>query len=433
MSSKIPVTRLALVAALALLAPASARAQDDLAALVAVITDDRQSMEKREDALTRAAVQAGQQPAPRGGPLKAALGPLLDTLVGRRADAQWTRFTVLVLRALEPFRPYPDLAGRLRTLLAADSRSTLREAALRAVRVHGVAGLGAELEAYVRETSDAPEREGIERTMIEAAQEVPPEDGLRVLAAALEVSKHRGVRIAAARALGERRAEAGRRALVTACRPEEPDELVACEAALSLGRHGVLDGAGALVQRLQVRQGSLAVYRAACRAALREHEGFGGVKPGDYYDAGREGRARAVAAAATWWSAIRGRPATDALFDALKARGIAVPADRAGKEAVSALIEGLTVEPRSLRYAAHDRLVDLTGRADLAEGFRTIQRQMRGSVFLRETEPSDGFEDDARKEALAQHQAAKQAAWRQWWDGAKLRAELVGGKWVVRG
>lgn len=414
-------------------AQAPAQAAPDMAALVKVINDRAQPIEKREDALGKATLIALRQPQPRGGPLKEALGPLLDESVRRKNEAPLARFTILLLRALDAYKPYDGLQPRLRALLAKDSIPALREAALRTIQVHGVGGLAAELEAFMREGGDEPTREATERTIMEAAEALEPAECTRIVSVTLEVSKFRGVRIMAARALGEKRSEAGKRILLTAAAPTEKDELVACEAALALGRNGSMEGVGALLERVKVRQGSLAVYRALCAAALREHEGFGGVSPAAYYEVGKEGRAKAIAAAVEWYEGTKARAREDVLFDSLKARGINVPADRRGKEAITALIDALTVDPASLRYAALDLLVERTGKTDLAEGFRTVQRSLRGNTAYREHEPPEGFQDEMRKELLKTQQGEKQARWRQWWDSVKGRAESVGGKWVVKG
>src|SRR5205823_1181410 len=94
------------------------------------------------------------------------------------------------------------------------------------------------------------------------------------------------------------------------------------------------------------------------------------------------------------------------IFDELAAASVSVPKDTSpsNKAAVSALIDGLAVPNRELRYECLDMLVKRTGKIDLARGFKRYQ-ETQGKFTLAFEEPREGFpEGDSRREQLYQLQ-----------------------------
>lgn len=423
----------ALLAVLLVAPPAAAQAAADLPTLLATARDEARTLVDREKALNQAAAQARRTGGAAGQALVAAVVPLLGSLQGKRASADHERLVRLAFRSLEQVRPVPDLTATVKPFLRMDARRKVRDEAARTVWVHGTTGLVEDLAIHLRDlAADDPGRGATESMFVDAGAGLPEPDGTQLLALVLAHGRSAPVRAGAATALGQRSGPEAKAALAAAASPAEEDEVVACEAALALDRLGGSEGTAELVRRLKAGRPSALLYRALCRAAHRP-SGFGGVPPEVFHRTSPAARAVAEAEVATWWEGARGRTPEDRLLDALAQHGVRVPKDRRGKEAVTAFIDGLDVEPPALRYAALDRLVALTGRRDLAAGFRTLQRALGGRAALREVEPDEGFPDEERREALRAQQRRDQERWRSWWRDAAPRAQRVGEAWVVPG
>ncbi|RMG07342.1 MAG: hypothetical protein D6731_23935 [Planctomycetota bacterium] len=416
-----------------------AQADPREAELVRIAVDPGKRDMERVRALLEARQRVYQRDPPRDGPLKEALGPLLHELGKQADDLTHARLQAAALQALKPFAPWPDLASVVRPFLAKGVALKVRIEALIAVRDHGARGLAGDLLPLLDERLARRTKERFELTVIEAAKGLPDPEAARVVGKALGSSRSRKVKLAAARLLATKRGPEGRQALLAACDPRGRDEDVAGVAALSLIRYGTLEGVGRLVRRFEAREGnSQVLYRSICRCAFREDRGFAGVSPDAFFQVEEEQRRKAIAEVLAWWAKTEGTTPEELMFaqlrDKLREKGVAVPSSLSDKGTVDALIAALGVEPLSLRYAALDVLIRLTGRGDFFSDFRSILINLGANrVKMREWEPTYGFTDPRRQAELRKEQALKAERFRQWWDAVKDRAEWDGRRWRVRG
>ena len=99
----------------------------------------------------------------------------------------------------------------------------------------------------LKDESIVQARQRFEATIVDASPKLPAREGGAVLAAALELTRFRTVKVRATRVLAEVRSPAGKKALITAASGR--DEVVACIAALALLRYNSYAGVNELVKR----------------------------------------------------------------------------------------------------------------------------------------------------------------------------------------
>jgi hypothetical protein len=427
--------------AVALTLPAFAQEEDDGPTeeeLVAIATDPKQDLYTRATSLKKARSLVYKiTKTPRTGPLREAIGPLVQSLGSKADHKEYARLNATSLQSLKPFTPFPDIATLVLPFLAEGVPLRVRIEALVVIRDHGAQGLEKTLVTMLNEDQPRRVKERFTLTIVGAAKSLPPSESSAVIAKALNETKFRTVKLAAARALGDVRTSAGKKALLGTADASNRDEYVSSAAALSLLQFGSLEGIGQLVKRLVQRKGrSQTLYKAICRGAHKEDSGFLDVPHSRYYQVPREERVRVVEAVAAWWKEHEQHSVEDLMFSELraklKAQGVTVPTSRGAKETVDALIAGLGVLPLSLRYAALALLVELTGRDDLASDFRSILITLgKHNVKMREWEPTYGFEDPSRRNQLLKEQKQKAEKWRAWWESAKDQATWDGKKWAT--
>lgn len=445
MSSRLGFAAIVLLALVG--ATSEARAEDGLNDLIKVFADEQQTPAEREQALTKATnlSRALASKPERIAPFKEALRPLLASLSGKRSDASFEKLILAGFSGLDVFPPFPELGGVVKPYLHAEAARDIRVAALRAIELHGATGVGRELVSLLHEKAKKERlRELLERSVVSCTILVPTDEAEKVLVTALQSSQFKNVKRAACAALGdlnqlraarELHPKETRAALVAASSAENPEPEVAAAAALALVRFNSFEGIAEAMKRLEAPKGDTRLaYKTICEAA-HQADGFLNLPPERYYEANESRRKDVLAEVKLWWSKFKTRDPDAAFFEALKAAGVAVPRDTAAgsKEAISALIEGLEVESRTLRYGALDLLVRRTGRTDLGADFKVLKTQFGGGQMnLSEWEPAEGFQDKERKEKLRAQQKAQADIWRKWWQSVSARAVLVDGVWSTK-
>jgi hypothetical protein len=422
----------------------SARADTDVKTLLATAQDSSADANERANALVQLRNFAlNKNNDSRSDPIKKALEPILAELASKRADEKYERLIQIAFKALDPFRPFPDMGSIVRPYLAKDASREVRLAALLAIGQHGAQGILKEMLAIFDEETKKRdrERESFENRVIEATVGLPGADAGKVLEAALQHTKSKGIRLIAIRWLGEmvsHRPASELNSSVTTpmllelSKATNPDQEVACAAALSLLRWGSYDGIAEVMQRVDKRGGTTLVYSTICEAA-RKTKGFLDVSPLQYQQVPQAKRDEVVKAMNAWWEKAKGSRPEAALLEALAAAGVSVPKDTSSRDVVSALIDGLSLDSRTLRYASLDMLVRKTGRADMAADFKMYKQASAGDqIVVTMPEPDDGFpEGDKRAVELFQQQKEKAKAWRAWWDKNGPQATLVNGVWTA--
>lgn len=424
------------IALVALATPALAQQEESVQTLMEKVKDSERRLIDRTDALNEAArmikgakIRAGGQDTAETIYFRDEVVALLKLLTSKAKDIDHARFIEALLVSLDPYQPLDEVGKVVRPLLK-DGNFVVQVAALRAISVHGARGVGDILEGMVRDNTQRLQQQRMEITLCHAAQKIPPEEGVRVLATALRLTQHREVKITAARFLAEVRGKEGKEALLEASSKDNKDEIIACAAALALLRYWTYEGIGNLVERLKGRP-THRVYESICRAAHKEDEGFMGVPPGDFYGIPRQDRVKVVKSVLEWWDTKKGQTPRTELFEVLAKRGLTVPADPQSKEAVTVLLKALELDPRSLRYSALHEFARLTGRRDAEEDFKSVQLSLGAGIVMREFEPADGFDNPRKAEQLRQEQRQKAARLQDWWKANKDKAEWIGGQWKL--
>ncbi len=426
----------------------TARGEEKLNDLIKIFQDEQQQPAEREAALvkatnlSRAWVVAKRQQTM---PFHDALKPLLVSLAAKRADASYEKLIIAAWGGIDVFTPFPEVGSFVRPYLHAECSNDLRRAALRAIELHTAAGVGKELVAIFQETAKKDKlRELLERAVIAATISVPTDDAQKTLTIALQSSKFKNVKRAACAGLGdlnqlrpakEVNVKDARAALLAAASAEYPEAEVSAMACLALIRFNSFEGVAEEMKRLEAPKGDQRLaYKTICECA-HQADGFLNLSPDRYYEAPESKKKDVLAEVKLWWSNFKGRDPDAALFEALKKAGVETPRDTGAgsKEAISALIAGLTVEPRSLRYSALDLLVKRTGKTDLAATFKVLKSSLAGGgLSMQEWEPADGFPDKDRQERLKAQQKQLADAWKNWWSSASSRAVLIDGVWVTK-
>jgi hypothetical protein len=424
-----------------------ALAADNLKDLLKVVTDSSAPVGDRETALANAQGIAGAN-KPKAGPLKDALPTLLKDLEAKKFDPHYDRLIGLAFTAMEPFTPFPDLEPIVRPYLDVKTPTKHRMCALRAIQKHGAAGVGRELMAMLDEPSQRkdPEREAFEDQLLLAAMALPGKEAVRVLECIVKKSNQRAVVMASIRAFGElvvRKPVAeldetfATKVLVEQASVTNPDAEIACEAALALVPWGSWAGMAEVAKRAHAdkKGGTRLTYATMCQAAHKPG-GFNDVPPGadKFGTVPAAKRKEAFAAANAWWESVKATKPDETIFQALKDAGINVPSDTSpsSKAAISALIDGLAVPTRTLRYACLDLLVKRTANIDMARDFKMCVTDVAKNVKVTQEEPPEGYpEGSAHATKLYELQKERAKAWHDWWDKSAGHAVLVDGVWKV--
>ncbi|MEZ0228428.1 MAG: hypothetical protein ACAI25_07360 [Planctomycetota bacterium] len=434
--------------ALVLVSGAAARGEDKLNDLIKIFQDEAQQPPEREAALvkatnlSRALVVAKPQQTM---PFREALKPLMVSLAAKRADASYEKLILAGFGGIDVFLPFQDVGGFVRPYLHAECSNDMRRAALRAIELHGAQGAGKELVQVFQEPAKKDRlRELLERAVVACTISVPTDEAQKTLTTALQTSKFKNVKRAACAGLGdlnqlrpakEVKEKDARAALVAAASAEYPEAEVSAAACLALLRFNSFEGVAEEMKRLEAPKGDQRLaYKTICEAA-HQTDGFLNLPPDRYYEAPESKKKDVLNEIKLWWGKFKTRDPDAALFEALKAAGVDVPNNTGAgsKEAITALIAGLTVPTRTLRYAALDLLVKRTGKTDLAETFRVLKSSLSGgSLSMKEWEPADGFPDPDRRDRLAAQQKQQAEVWKQWWSSVSSRAVLVDGVWVTK-
>jgi hypothetical protein len=213
-----------------------------------------------------------------------------------------------------------------------------------------------------------------------------------------------------------------------------PDPDLACDAAVALSHWGSFDGIGEVMKRISTdrRGGSRLCYKTVCLAAHKLPGGFAGLPPEKFNQATEAERSAAMTELQVWWDKAKGGKPETSIFDELKAAGVTIPKDvsPSNKETISALIAGLEVPNRLLRYACLDLLVKRTGKIDLAKDFKkcTMGGGAQARVGFSEEEPAQGYPEGSPKAtALYDQQKERAKKWKTWWDNA--HATYSNGVW----
>src|SRR5581483_8886905 len=194
-------------------------------------------------------------------------------------------------------------------------------------------------------------RELLERAVVSCTILVPTDEAEKTLIAALQLSPFKNVKRAACAALGdlnhlrparEVRIPDARSALIAAASAENPDADVAAAAVLALLRFDSFEGVAEEMKRLEAPKGDTRLaYRTICEAA-HQQDGFLNLSPDRFYEATEGKKKEVLAEIKLWWQKWSKKDPDAALFEALRAAGVTVPAETgaSSKEAISALIDG---------------------------------------------------------------------------------------------
>jgi len=424
-----------------LAAGAPAQAQESYAELSEKILDGERRLRDREDHLKTATRMARRLLLENGMDVnkmgetqvfRDAVQKLIQGLAPKAQDITYATFIQSALAATESWKPWEGLGPGLRPFLK-KGPFMVKLAALRVINEHGAEGVGDILLEMLEDATQNPGRSRMEITLIDAAEKLPHREGVPIMAKALEVSQFKEVRLRAARQLGEFRGVAGKKALVAAAVYTNRDEVTACTAAESLLRYGSYEGVAELIKRIEMRKAAtFRVYRALCKLANVEEEGFKGIPPDKWYSVGRDDQKVVIDEILAWWEKVKDSKPRNQLMVMLKAKGVKdVPAQPDGKQAVTALLHGLDLEPLSLRYRALDMLNELAGDS-LSEwlyDFRSILKKLNEKTALREWEPQHGYKEQEKVEQLKREQSQKAALARSWWSNNKDKVEFINGQW----
>jgi hypothetical protein len=440
---------LAAIALLAVVCGAArtASAEEQLNDLIKIYSDEQQKADDREAALVKATnlSRALSSKPERIGAFKESLKPLMSGLAAKRGDPAFEKLILAGLSGLDVFMPFPELGGIVRPFLNAEAPNEVRRNALRAIELHGAQGVGKELVAILQEKAKKDRvRELLERAVVSCTILVPTDEAQKTLMTAIQTSQFKNVKRAACAGLGdlnhlrpakEVRIQDARTALVAAASAENPEPEVAAAAVLALLRFNSFDGVAEEMKRLEAPKGDTRLaYKTICEAAHLPG-GFLNLPPERYYEAPESKKKEVLAEVKLWWSKFKTRDPDAALFEALKQAGVDVPRDTGAgsKDAIAALIGGLDVDSRSLRYSSLDLLVKRTGRTDLAAAFKVLKSSLgKGQMDMQEWEPAEGFSDHDRKDRLRAQQKQQAEAWKRWWQSVSGRAVLVDGVWVTK-
>jgi hypothetical protein len=449
MNMKVTAVFVASLAA-ATLVPLRADAQDDkkadLNTLIKTFMDESAPLPDREAAVDNVTQGMARVDPKVGAVVKKAIAELCQQLAAKKTDPTRQNLILKNFKAFDTFIPFPDLGPIIRPYILKDSPDKIKAQALVEIERHGVGGLTKELIAIIEEpvigaASANHLRQQVELQVIQCTTTTPGSDAVVILRGALTKTVFRDVRLIATRYLGalcEQRPpgdfdeKAVRQILLDNSKATVHDEEMACAAALALTHYGSYEGIAEVMKRAEASRsfGSAAVYKTLCQAAHQE-KGFLEVAPIRWAAVDTATRENVKIAIKEWWAGAKDTKPDQALFDAMKAAGIAIPKDIESKEGITALISALDLDDRELRYAALDHLVRKTGRADLAKTFKILQSgKGDNQIIMKMPEPPDGFPDKVRQDRLRDQQREKMKAWQAWWEKFSPTATLKNGVWT---
>ncbi|HZV02087.1 MAG TPA: hypothetical protein VFF73_35590, partial [Planctomycetota bacterium] len=212
---------------------------------------------------------------------------------------------------------------------------------------------------------------------------------------------------------------------------------LACAAAEALWRFGNPEGFNKLVLRLDDRRkATREVYSSLC-GAVHASQGFNNVPPQRWGEFDAATKAKAIEQLKAAWAKAATSSPEGQLLEALAAAGVSVPKDRSreNKEVITALIEGLALEPRDLRYGCLDLLAKrIPSRKDAIRMFKTLREVSGGgatTLMVTQEEPPSGFASQAMQEKLRAQQQDRVKEWRKWWADFSPKAVMVDGCWTA--
>lgn len=448
----VSVATVVLAATYHMVTPSAATAQDpeakvDVKVAIKTFLDDKAKPAERELAVRQACSPTRVKLEPKKQePVKKALAELLAQLEKNRKDEAYWPLIVTAFHSTNVFAPFPELGSTLKPYLGPETPVPIRTAALNEIEHQGASGVTKEIIAILQEpivgsVMKNQGRDQLERACMRCTFNMPGTDALAILKFGISNSKFRGVRLVCSHILAEMCIERGpkdfdgsavKAILLENARETNTDEEVACASALGLTHYGSYEGIGELLKRAEKdhRGGSREVYKTLC-AASHQPRGFLEVAPERWYDLDTATRDNVKAAIKEWWAGAKDQKPDQSLFDALKAAGIQVPANLDTKEAIFALISGLELENREVRYAALDQLVRRTGRTEAAKKFKWLFTGAAvNGIQIQQPEPPEGWPDKLRQDQLLAQQKERAKEWRSWWEKASTVAVLKDGVWT---
>jgi len=384
--------------------------------------------------------------------LKAARAKVDKDPTDKDAKDALKAFESLVERSFEtitfafPNQNYADLGLILKPFLS-DPSAGVRTAALTALQgTTGAKNLKDDLIAIYSEPQTTPKEKSahqrIETLVVTAARGLPADEALEVLNAAINTKGREATdswnactEIAdmilrrPARELNSKRAHD---ILLEATKGMSSGKLRDA-ASVALWRVGSWDGVPSMLERLDGRQASEDDYTYLCRIALHDG-GFNGVAPTHFMEAQPDARAEAMKNAHQWFDSVRSKTTEQVVFDALavalKSTKVNVPKSNFdSREGVTALIEGMDVNDKSLRYAALDLFVKKTASLAFGVQFKTLMVGQLKSKTAYQLFPElelEWYKDD-KAQQLKDQQSEKVVKVRAWWAKVQDKASFAGG------
>jgi hypothetical protein len=436
--------------------------KDSVDSLAKIFLDSSAKRETREQALDLALGLARNKAKPRhAAELRPALITLLsDQLKAKVKDPAFERFIFLGFKCMGVYDPTDtEIAKLAHPYLAQDCPDQIKFEAVHGLETFGTAGnlkeLLALLDSWLKPAGtplpgwpQAEHADDLPRLLAEVAKcdQTPTAEALTLLGALVKQTVFPGARHEACEALGEfvthRPVKEVRRedfaaALLDVCSIDERDQKLAIYAAEALWRFGNPEGFNKLVPRLDdKRKSTREVYTSVC-GAVHVPKGFNNVPPGRFAQSDPATRNLAIAQLKQAWLTASTKSPDDVLLDGLAAAGVNVPKDRSkeNKEVITALIEGLALDARDLRYGSLDLLARRTPRKDAVRLFKTL-REVSGpataTLTVTQEEPAGGFQSPAMTAKLRAEQVERVKEWRSWWQTFSVNATLVDGVWTSK-
>jgi hypothetical protein len=446
--------------------------KDSVESLTKIFLDTGAKREAREQALeTALGLARNKQKPTHAQKFKPALISLLSgDLKSHLADKTYERFLALALDGMTVYdAPDPDISGLAGPFLAASAPDHVKVGAVQALQKFGTAGhikaLLAIADSYKQQEVVDPKgepsappppgggvngnkhREPLLRFMAQVAisDYTPTSEALTLLAEIIKQTQFPDARRDACHCVGEfathrppneiHGAEIAK-ALLEAC-GEDEDHRLACAAAEALWRFGNPEGFNKLATRLDDRRkATREVYGAFC-GAVHASQGFNNVPPSRWGEADPATKAKAIEQLKAAWAKAATSSPEGQLLEAIAAAGVSVPKDRSreNKEVITALIEGLALEPRDLRYGCLDLLAKrIPSRKDAIRLFKTLREESGNAsthLTVTQEEPAGGFQSQVMSEKLRAQQADRVKEWRKWWADFSPKAVMVDGCWTA--
>lgn len=343
---------------------------------------------------------------------------------------------------------FPELAKLVKPFFANPAANDTRISACGAIEKCGAPGVGADLAKFFDQpyakgkASKDKEREKLEPRIVFCTRGLPGNEALDVLAVAVTKSGFSQVKKRAIEATGEfvlrrkaRDYDQGRvvNMLKEVAKTKGVDWEIGDAAAVALLRHNSFEGMPAVFERLTGKVPQKTTYGAVCLAAHKA-DGFMGVTVDSFDETQGQPREDAIAAAKDWWNTAQKETPESVIAAALGPEGVNLPKDRASRDYVSGLIEGLKVRDFALRSAVLDLLTQKIARPDFAYKFNRLHEDAGGPTVKINIESgidASLLQDKAKLAQLMAQQDEKANKLKAAWDEVKDKATYEGGVWNV--